>query len=278
MNKSATIFRLSRPLFWMYTAGPFLIGITAGSASMIFLSQFSFWYTLFCFLIPTNIILYGINDLSDIDTDKYNEKKTTKEIKVSDHNTSIYKVAIIISVLLLLPLVTIYTTTNERILLLLFYFLSIFYSAPPLRFKKRPYIDSLSNILYIFPGLVGFVSITHTLPSISVIISASLWSISMHLFSAIPDIDSDKKAQLNTTAILLGEKVSLSVCFILWSSSVLLASVYSPLFLLGSIYPLLPLYLIVFGTKHIKAIYWAFPYITMGIGAALWLFFGSKLL
>lgn len=271
-----TIFSLSRPRFWIYLAGPYLIGTTIASNSLTVFSDVRFWYIFLYFLIPANIILYGVNDISDNDTDKFNSKKDSKELRFSKKISPIYKNAILISDVLSLPLFLFAHSSLAIILLLLFFFLSVCYSLPPLRFKKWPILDSASNILYILPGIFGFVSITGVLPPVSVMLAASCWAIAMHLFSAIPDIAADKKAGLQTTAVLVGKNTSLILCTILWSLSVLPLASQLPLLLLFSFYPLLPVLLFGASRETIEKVYWLFPYINMVSGFVLWLLCSLK--
>ncbi len=262
------LFKISRPRFWLYLAGPFLIGAVATKTFLIFKDPW--FYILFLyFLIFANIYLYGINDLFDNDTDKYNLKKENKESRLDNLNsrkTVLYYILFFLLVssviLLLLP------NIKSQVFLIIFLFLATFYSAPPLRFKKRAIIDSLSNILYIIPALVSFNLIVNIAVDWLIIISAWLWAAAMHLFSAIPDIEPDRKAGLKTTAIVFGKKNSLLICFFLWllfSLIIILKGELMPLSFLFFIYPLIPLYLII---KKIPAekFYWYFPYVTGILG------------
>ena len=90
----------------------------------------------------------------------------------------------------------------------------------------------------------------------------------MHLFSAIPDITYDKKANITTTTVWMEQNNSLSLCTILWSISALglygIHQVFLPMF----IYPIISLYLLFEENQNISKIYWAFPYINSILGCA----------
>ncbi len=260
--------KISRPRFWFYLAGPFLVGAAALESLEVFLDPW--FYILFIyFLIPANIYLYGINDYFDFDTDKYNIKKEDKESRLEDKDIR-KKLKVFINLFLIISIVLIILLPQNlaKLLLVLFLFLATFYSAPPLRFKRYPLIDSLSNVLYIFPGLIIFALYSHNLALWSVIIASWSWAAAMHLFSAILDIMPDKKAGLKTTAVLFGEKKSMWICFFLWlifSLVIVLNGWLLPLSYLFFIYPLIPIYILI---KKIKAekVYWYFPYITGILG------------
>ncbi len=262
------LFKISRPRFWLYLAGPFLIGAVASDLLSV-LESYWFYILLIYFLIFANIYLYGINDYFDYDTDKYNIKKEEKESKLNSKKLRklvfyyiIFFLALSFLIIILIP------NIKVKILLALFLFLASFYSAPPLRFKRWPIIDSLSNILYIIPGLVSYFLFTKSNPDWFIILALWAWAVSMHLFSAIPDIKPDKKAGLYTTAIFFGEKKSLWICSLLWmifSLIIIINSLLLPLSFLFLIYPLIPLYLLI-KKKSAEKVYWHFPFITGVLG------------
>lgn len=266
--------KISRPRFWSYLAGPMLLGFVASVNTKLELLDGTFLLTLFFFLLPANIILYGVNDLADGDTDQYNPKKKAQEQLLK----SSQKKWLIMSILCSLGYGAIAWFSFEfwlpRMLLLGWLLLSLSYSLPPFRFKARAGVDSLSNIMYIFPGLVGFSLYTNHLPPLNFVLAACLWAIAMHLYSAIPDIEADKKASLQTSAIVLGPQGSVLACGALWlASSLLLAMNSWWLALTGLVYLILTLK----SYQHlaqIKHIYWWFPYVNtlLGFGYFLVLF------
>jgi lycopene elongase/hydratase (dihydrobisanhydrobacterioruberin-forming) len=154
-----------------------------------------------------------------------------------------------------------------------FLFLSLFYSAPPLRLKTKPYLDFASNFLYILPGFLGYYQTSHHLPNFNIFIATFCWTSAMHLFSAIPDIESDKKAGLKTTAVILKEKSSLILCSLFWlmTANVVLMNEYlgaTGVFTL--IYPLIPL-LIYYHKITLNKTYRLFPYINITLGFILFI-------
>ena len=70
------VLRISRPRFWLYEAATFgLVGTVAALQGLSFFSDWRYWVFALYFLIPANILIYGINDISDYETDKLNPKK-----------------------------------------------------------------------------------------------------------------------------------------------------------------------------------------------------------
>ena len=115
--------------------------------------------------VPYCIFLYGINDIYDYETDKINPRKGDLKgggflegIKLEPaYHSYIKRVSfLVISLLFLTSFLTLNIANILGMLLLVFF--SYFYSAPPLRLKERPPLDSFTNgIGYFFlPFLLGF--------------------------------------------------------------------------------------------------------------------------
>lgn len=79
----------------------------------------------------------------------------------------------------------------------------VFYSAPPLRFKALPFLDSLSNAAYAFP--LAFVPLAlGFVPIWPAVLGLMAWSVAKHAFDAVQDIEEDRAVGITTTAVLLG--------------------------------------------------------------------------
>lgn len=267
-----TLLKISRPKFWGYLAGTFLVGYTLGINSLQEFYTPVFFVLLGFFLFPANLLLYGINDLFDQDTDAFNKKKTVYEHRLLKKETRALLISLFFCLLISVSIFFLLPSLLTRILFVLFIFLSASYSMPPLRFKSKPLVDSISNILYILPGVIGYLVVSNQSLNWRILIASSCWAIAMHLFSAIPDIQADKKAHLTTSAIFFGKTFSLFLCSILWFAFSLVAlnqSQIFPLSLLTIIYPIIPLLLILRKKLPIIEIYWYFPWINNFLGFIL---------
>jgi len=177
------LFWLSRPRFWLYLAGPVVVGVVYAASTP---SEFFTPVTLALFayfLLPANIFLYGVNDIFDSEIDEANPKKAAdgKEVRYSGEST-IWLIVVGSAVLGLgfvpvLPL-------EGTLALVGFLFLGTFYSAPPLRFKTTPFVDSFSNGLYILPAVVAFAAVSGEAPPVMAILAGWVWAMGMHTFSA----------------------------------------------------------------------------------------------
>lgn len=271
------IINISRPRFWLYVLGSFLIGLGAYTSlsNAVVLNIDIVWWMIY-FTLPANLFIYGINDLADDDTDQFNEKKGTYEEKLSPSDRKI----LIASILLTnVPFLFLYFKLSllAQIMLIVFFVFNIFYSLPPVRLKARPFIDSISNgIICGAIGLFGYLVIGGENISILAILAGALWSMAMHAYSAIPDIKADIQAGVATIATVLGERRTLQFCLLMYFLII-------GIFILSAwyIYILLIIpYLILMyfswrklkDTKNIFSVYKVFPFITYVVGYLVYFF------
>jgi 4-hydroxybenzoate polyprenyltransferase len=226
----AKLLRISRPRFWIYLLGPYLIGSILAFEPTQLILQWQFWLGFVYFTFPANLLIYGVNDIFDYETDKLNPKKIEYETLVTPkERIRLWLFILATNIPFILALYLINPLTSMGILG--FLFLGIQYSALPIRAKSRPLLDSLFNILYIFPGIIGYSLFSLYLNlDYRLLISAGLWTMAMHTYSAIPDIKADKASNTPTIATVLGSKLTLLYCFICYTlSGILLAQFSLPL-------------------------------------------------
>lgn len=264
---------MSRPRFWFYLLGPYTVGCIWGAERYLdLLNPWFFVYFVF-FMFPANVLLYGVNDLWDHETDELNPKKEGREHRVTPREREMLGRLVWAVVGLGLLLTILQRGVVERLIFLGFLFLSYFYSAGPIRFKQRPLLDSASNILYALPGVFSYYWVSGTLPPTPVLAAAFMHAFSMHLFSAIPDIAYDTETGIRTTAVVLGRRASLALCLVLWSglaALILQLGSGNPLSLLPLTYPLVTAVLLV-QDKAVDSVYWFYPYINTSFGGLLFL-------
>jgi 4-hydroxybenzoate polyprenyltransferase len=260
---------VSRTRFWIYTGGTFVVGYALGMES--WLAFFLPAYTLFLlyFFFPANVFIYGVNDYWDEETDRTNPKKDEKEHRLGDGEERRDLRTVLLAVtglsLALLPVMD----ATARLIFLAFLFLAYFYSAPPFRFKEIPFLDFSSNMLYIMPGIFGFYLAAGTLPPLVLVFAGYLHIAGMHLFSAIPDIDCDRRAGITTTAVLLGRRSSLALCLVFWTLLSLLVVILAggcPLSYLVFLYPAIPLALLLTPRLSLEEVYWYLPGLNTALG------------
>lgn len=273
------VFFLSRPRFWMYVLGTFLVGVI--SAGNLFLYDVNTTLLLIAFglffSLPANVFIYGINDIYDYQTDIYNDKKIKYEsvLKLEKHR-SLW----IIIVLLLIPFLPLFFIVNvpTKLALLLFLFTGLFYSARPIRAKSKPPLDVLfSAIIYVSPALAGFFITGNTNIQWLAVFGGLIWAFGMQTYSAIPDIEADKKAGVNTLAIMLGENKSFWFCLIAYLISASIGFYYVGFIaiLFGSVYSVMIL-LSMINSSNLFKYYTYFPLINVITGAVLFFYLFFK--
>lgn len=270
-------FKASRPRFWIYLLGPFAVGAAAATHGLTQTPQFAAMLLGLFFTYPANLFIYGINDVFDFETDKQNQKKLGYEqvLEPKQHTKILTTIAIVcLPWLILTPFIPLAASVATGACL----FLGFIYSAPPIRAKIHPGLDSLTNILYIMPGLAGFYAFGGLQPPVLLVVAAMLWSMAMHAYSAVPDIEADTHAGLQTIATAFGGYGTLVVCAVFYLTAGTLLGLTSPLVgavgagVYGS---LMIISIIVYKHGSILSMYRAFPYINTLMGA--WLFFVALL-
>ncbi len=263
--------KVSRPRFWIYVFGPYIVGLVAGAVTKGQFYDIRLLLFGLYFLFPANLLIYGVNDIFDYETDKLNEKKSEYETLVTpDKWHGLWLVIAILN----LPFVVVAALTAKLAIFAfaLFLFLSVYYSAPPVRAKARPLIDSLFNILYLMPGIFAFQMISGINPPWSLVVAGGLWTAAMHAFSAIPDIEADRKAGLSTIATTLGPTGTHLFCLVAYVASSALTYPYLSYMsvALGVIYAAMMIFSkSKSGREGVFGVYRFFPWVNAACGFAI---------
>lgn len=196
----ARLTHVSRPVLWVNTIGPTVIGVwLIGDLWRWEAVALLLWSTL-----PFNLLIYGVNDIFDQETDAQNTRKGGLEgarILASETRTIVAAIVLTNTPFLAYFMFTLPLEALAWIVAYMVIF--VFYSAPPLRFKARPILDSLSNAAYAFP--LVFVPLALGEPPMwAAAIGLMAWSLAKHAYDAVQDIDEDRAAAITTTAVHLG--------------------------------------------------------------------------
>ena len=260
------LFKLSRPRFWPYLAGPVVVGVTAAATTVTELFAPLNFLLFGYFLLPANLQLYGVNDVFDADIDETNPKKDDKEVRYG--GDWLVPAVVVAMSLLGVGLFTLVPRVAWPYLVV-YFLLAVEYSAPPARFKTTPVLDSISNGLYILPGAVAYATVAGAPPPAAAVVGGWLWSMGMHTFSAIPDIEPDRAAGIRTTATVLGETRTYAYCGLTWlSSAVAFALIDNRIALLLLAYPVV-VFAIYWSDVPVDRAYWWYPAINTAVGAVL---------
>jgi len=199
------LLEISRPVLWVNTIGTTVVGMwLAGYLWTWEILPILIWVTF-----PFNLLIYGINDIFDQETDNINARKGSYEgAHIYPHEVKPIWIGVIATNVPFLIYFAL-TLPSAAVWWMIAYSLFFtFYSAPPLRFKARPYLDSLSNTDYAFPLAFVPLALGHE-PLWLGVIGLMLWSIAKHAYDAIQDIPQDSDTGIRTTAVHLGVRRTL---------------------------------------------------------------------
>ena len=206
MNTLGIFFQSSRPLSWVNTAYPFAFVYFAITQSIDWVLIIG---SLF-FLVPYNLLMYGINDVFDYESDIRNPRKGGVEgAKLGPH---LHKPMLWVAGLVCLPFVAWLVWVGSWaswLWLAVSLFSVVAYSVPPLRFKERAFVDSVtSSAHFVTPAIYGvalaggFVDATGMLA----FAAFSLWGAASHAFGAVQDVVYDRHAGIGSIATVIGAR------------------------------------------------------------------------
>ncbi|MDN3494709.1 prenyltransferase [Planococcus sp. APC 4015] len=200
------LFVSSRPVSWVNTAYPFAVAylLTTREIDATLIVG-----TLF-FLIPYNLAMYGINDVFDYESDLRNPRKGGAHGAVLDR--SLHRVTLWAAALSCLPFVVFLAVVGSPLSWLVLaasLFFVVFYSAPPLRLKERPFADSATSSIHFFsPAVYGLVlaGAVWTWQLAAIIVAFALWGVASHAFGAVQDVVADREAGIASIATARGAR------------------------------------------------------------------------
>ena len=208
---------ISRPVLWINTVGPATVGMwLAGDLFVWGALPILLWLTL-----PFNLLIYGVNDVFDQETDARNPRKGTLEGARIDR-TEVRPIAlgVVLSNAPFLAYFVLFVPAAAVAWMILYALVFVGYSVPPARFKARPYLDSLSNAAYAFPLVFVPLAVGQG-PVLPAAVGLMAWSAAKHTFDAVQDVDEDHKVGIATTAVRLGPGGVVFWSGVLWALATL---------------------------------------------------------
>ena len=202
------LFWSSRPISWVNTAFPF-------AAAYYFPRDQIDWLLVvgsIFFLIPYNLLMYGVNDVFDYESDLRNPRKGGLEGALLD--PKFHKPVLLVSFGLAIPFVLILSFVNpiSTIWLWLSVFMVIAYSLKGLRFKEIPFLDSVTSAAhFVTPAIVGLAMAEADLLEqhlVIALIAFMLWGMASHAFGAVQDVKADREAGISSIATKIGARAT----------------------------------------------------------------------
>jgi 4-hydroxybenzoate polyprenyltransferase len=200
----------SRPFSWINTAYPFAAAYLVATGGRV---DAALVVGTLYFLIPYNLLMYGVNDVFDYASDLRNPRKGGIEGALADPTTArrthrrILWACLVVNVPFLAWLL-LQGDTAANLTLAVVVFLVVAYSAPVLRFKERPFLDSFTSAMhFVGPALYALVLVGADLGEQSVwpvLAAFTVWGAASHAFGAVQDVRADREAGIGSVATVIG--------------------------------------------------------------------------
>ena len=221
-NALKKLFVISRPVSWPNTAYPFAAGylVSGGALDLIFVIG-----TLY-FLGPYNLLMYGVNDVYDYESDIKNPRKGGIEGAVTPktfHPTILWA-AFASNVPFIIALLVLGSPLSALVLAVVVFFV-IAYSLKGLRFKEKPVLDSITSSMHFVGPLLFALSLTGLDNNAWLYVAAFfLWGMASHAYGAVQDIIPDREGKLSSIATVLGARTTVWFAVVLYAASVVLVA------------------------------------------------------
>jgi 4-hydroxybenzoate polyprenyltransferase len=209
----------SRPISWINTAYPFAAAyLMAGGGITAALVV----GTLF-FLFPYNLLMYGINDVFDYESDLRNPRKGGVEGIVLGSRW--HRLTLWSSTLLALPFVVFLLASGNvvsGVVLAVVLAAVVGYSAPGIRLKERPLLDSMtSSTHFVGPAVFGLAlaGAEPSLPVVASMVAFFFWGMASQAFGAVQDVTADREAGIGSMATALGARGAVRAAMALYAAA-----------------------------------------------------------
>lgn len=224
MKRIKLLFNTSRPISWVNTAYPFAAAYLVLGGSL----DFRFVISTLFFLIPYNLLMYGVNDVFDYESDIRNPRKGGIEGAITPKKY--HKLILIASFALTAPFIIglmIGASLLSNVTLILVMFFVVAYSLKGLRFKEIPVLDSItSSIHFVGPLLYAYTFFPVTGVHYAIAAAFFLWGVASQAFGAVQDVLPDKQVGIKSIATVFGARVTVYFTAIVYlAASLVIASI-----------------------------------------------------
>lgn len=224
MNQLLEIIKVSRPGFypthvWFYTL-PF--------ARQDMFGSIPFWIGACYVCFPMGLLLYGWNDLSDVETDANNPRKGTWLFGGRPDELTRRRLPWIIAAVQIPFVFAFIWFAGPKMLGWFAAMLLVNYLYNNLMWKSLPVLDMLNQAGYLLVFVLATTLCGVEQLNMPSMIFAALFAMQSHLFGQIMDVDEDTAAGRQSTAISLGVRASKFLLATLMGIEALIALLYFP--------------------------------------------------
>jgi len=227
LSKARRALTISRPIFWLaplaaYAAGLAIAGVQRG--------WFEVWEMALA-TFPLSFCVYAVNDYYDMEHDRVDPRKGgIWGARMTIEDVPWAKALVALFIVLAIATGIISGNPVHLALIGLGVLLPYFYSAPPVRLKSRPILDSLSNTGYAFIPFAAAASLGGSLIFLRPEILLGLLMVAaFHAISTVMDHERDRKAGDTTFSTALGPRAASAFATAIFLINIPLWLPYSPI-------------------------------------------------
>jgi 4-hydroxybenzoate polyprenyltransferase len=231
-DKLGKAITISRPLFWLGPFAAYAAGVTLAGVERDF---FVLWEMLLV-AFPLSFAIYAINDYFDMETDAKNPRKKGGLWGRALQREDVPWVAKTIFILAALAVATAIISFNPVHALLIAggLIMPVIYSAPPIRLKNIPIVDSLANAAYVFFPFAAGAALGGSWIFLDWRFFVILLNVSaVHAITTIMDVHEDRKAGENTFAVAFGPRAPALFAFAIFTANLAIFAQFSSFAFVG---------------------------------------------
>jgi len=196
------LIKVSRPGFWLTALWFYLLPV----GRVWVFDSWTFWLGALYVTFPLGLLIYGWNDLVDLETDRLNPRKDSYLFGARPTPAQMHRLPWSIAIVQLPFFATFLWLEGPRVLwwIAALVLATAIYNGPRGGLKGRPPFELLNQVGYLLVFvLASWLCDVPQLPW-STFVFGALFAMHSHLFGQIMDVEPDRAAGRRTTAVILG--------------------------------------------------------------------------
>jgi len=211
------LVKLSRPGWWLVHVWLYL---APTGQKYHLLSTLSFWLGLAYVLFPLNLLVYGLNDYTDVELDAKNERKGNFMYGAKCSSEQLKELPRMIVILNVLPIIVLALVSGQWLALAIWlptcFAVNMAYNVEPLRLSSKGPFE-LPCVVFGFAGVTALASIVNNLAwaPFGYWAHMSCLVLRTQIWTEFLDYDPDSACGRRTTSTLLGKALSKALVVVL---------------------------------------------------------------
>lgn len=220
IRDAVEIVKVARPGFWPTQLWFFLLPM----AGQDLFGSLPFWLGAVYVCFPLGLLLYGWNDLSDVETDKLNARKDSWLFGARPDQQLRSRLPWIIAVVQAPFVIAFVMVAGPQMLVWFAAVLLANTTYNNLGWKRLPVLDLLNQVAYLLVFVLASWLCGLDQLSAPVMIFSAIFAMHSHLFSELMDLEEDRVAGRRSTAIVLGyRQTKILLSLLMWIEAAIAA-------------------------------------------------------